>query len=193
MILGLVRHGETDWNLVGRIQGQTDIPLNETGLMQAEKLANRLFSEQQKWDYIITSDLLRAKQTGEVIANKLNIPVLAADARLRERHFGEIEGTTKAERIAKWGEDLVFTDVGAETFEALEQRTIALFTELYKAYPHARILCITHGGLIARVLIHLFKGIEDKRIGNMSLSIFDYSPNKVDLLLHNCMKHNVEN
>lgn len=190
MLLGLVRHGETDWNAVGRIQGQTDIPLNEVGLSQAEKLAKRLLDDEYKWDYIITSDLLRAKQTGEVIANYLNIPTLPPDARLRERFFGQIEGTTKAERVTKWGEDLVFTDVGAETFELLQARAVALFDELYSTYPHANILCITHGGFIARVLLHLFEGIEDKRIGNVSLSIFNYTPEQKTLYVHNCMKHN---
>ena len=190
MLIGLVRHGETSWNAIGRIQGQTDIPLNEQGIQQAERLATRLEGEQLKWDYVITSDLLRAKETGEVIARKLNIPMLEDDIRLRERFFGEIEGTTKEERIAKWGEDVSFTDLGAETFEELQERAVSLFNELYEKYPSANILCVTHGGLIARVLLHLFNDIEDKRIGNVSLSIFDYTPTLRVLHLHNCMKHN---
>lgn len=190
MLIGLVRHGETDWNAIGRIQGQTDIPLNEVGLEQARRVANRLLADNVKWDYVITSDLLRAKQTGEVIAQTLDVPMLPDDERLRERYFGQIEGTTKAERIEKWGEDLIFTDVGAETFDALQERAVALFDELYSKFPQGNILCVTHGGLIARVLIHLFENIEDKRIGNVSLSTFEYSPNTYTLKLHNCMKHN---
>jgi len=192
MIIGLIRHGETDWNLIGRIQGQTDIPLNETGLKQAKKVALRILADEEKWDYVVTSDLQRAKQTGEVIANKLNIPLLTPDARLRERGFGQIEGTTKEERVAKWGDEFDWIEYGAETFEALQARSISFLDELYEKYPNGNILCVTHGGLIARILLHLFEGIEDKRVGNVSLSIINYTPQLRTLLLHNCMKHNVD-
>lgn len=71
--IGLIRHGSTAWNKEGRIQGHTDNPLDEEGLQQAEAIAERLSGEH--WDYIYSSDLLRARQTAEVIAAKLGLQV----------------------------------------------------------------------------------------------------------------------
>ncbi len=93
MLIGLVRHGKTDWNAEGKIQGQTDIPLNEEGKAQAIALANRLSGEERIWDAVVSSDLKRAFATAQIIAEKLGIPLLESDSRLRERYFGEVEGT----------------------------------------------------------------------------------------------------
>lgn len=103
MRIGLIRHGLTDWNAAGRIQGQTDIPLNGEGREQAERLGRRLLTEEYQWDYIITSGLSRAQETGEIISKLLNVPLLEPDARLKERAFGQIEGLTSEERVARWG------------------------------------------------------------------------------------------
>ena len=70
MHICIVRHGETDWNLDGRIQGQMDIPLNSNGRIQAELCATAINFE--KWDVIVSSTLKRAKETAEIIANKFN-------------------------------------------------------------------------------------------------------------------------
>lgn len=67
--IGLIRHGITEWKVLGRSQGISDIPLNEIGRQQAVALANRL-SLEEKWDVIVTSDLLRAKETGQIITSK---------------------------------------------------------------------------------------------------------------------------
>lgn len=94
MKLYIIRHGQTDWNIQGKIQGQTDTVLNETGIKQAqiakENLANTEF------DLVICSPLKRAKQTAEIILKERNIPVIFDD-RLKETYFGKLEGIIENE------------------------------------------------------------------------------------------------
>lgn len=90
----LIRHGETDWNREMRFQGQLDVPLNTTGLEQAARLAERLATETV--DAIVCSDLLRARQTAEACAQRLDLPV-ATEPGLREQSFGTLEGLRAAE------------------------------------------------------------------------------------------------
>ncbi|HIW32060.1 MAG TPA: histidine phosphatase family protein [Candidatus Paenibacillus intestinavium] len=189
MLIGLVRHGETHWNAIKRIQGQTDIPLNENGIAQAKMLASRLQSDDVLWDYVVTSDLERAKATGAHIHEALQIPLLSVDERLRERFFGRVEGTTLEERVAKWGEDWKDLDLGAETIEDMRSRGVAILDELYIKYPNANILCVTHGSFIAHLLLELFPDLEDERIGNLSYSILERHAAGWKLLLYNCNKH----
>ena len=93
-ILWMVRHGETAWNAEGRVQGQTDVPLNEAGFAQARAVAAALSGE--RFSAIYSSDLLRVTQTAEPCAQALALPV-RLDARLRERHYGMFETLTYAE------------------------------------------------------------------------------------------------
>ena len=90
----LLRHGQTDWNKVGRMQGQTDIPLNQIGIESAYRAVESVL--QKKITSIYSSDLLRAKQTAEIINSYLNVP-LNFDKRLREIGYGDIEGKLKEE------------------------------------------------------------------------------------------------
>src|SRR6266850_4226595 len=92
--LCLVRHGETAWNAEGRVQGQLDLPLSETGLAQARALAAVLAGE--SFSAIYSSDLARARQTAQPLAGLLKKEVFL-DARLRERHYGVFQGMTYAE------------------------------------------------------------------------------------------------
>jgi broad specificity phosphatase PhoE len=97
MKLILIRHCETDWNAAGRMQGHTDTILNDRGRTQAIDLADKLAT--LGISRIFTSDLKRALQTAQLISLRLGVPV-KADPRLRECHFGELEGLTPAEASA---------------------------------------------------------------------------------------------
>lgn len=189
MLVGLVRHGETSWNAVRRVQGQTDIPLNENGIEQAKLLAQRLQTDSKIWDSVLTSDLERARVTGSYIANALHIPIMKPDERLRERYFGQVEGTTLEERVQKWGEDWKSLDLGAESDEVMRARGLQLLEELYVKYPKENILCVTHGSFIAEILLDLFDDLDDQRIGNLSYSILERGTEGWKLVLHNCSKH----
>lgn len=110
--IGLVRHGLTDWNAQGKIQGQTDIPLNETGREQARLLAERLVQETAPFDYVISSGLQRAEETASILADALQIPLLSPVEGLRERAYGLVEGTTPEEREQRWGAEWRKMDLG---------------------------------------------------------------------------------
>ena len=94
MKLLLTRHGQTDWNVAGKIQGITDIELNETGIKQAETTGEKLLNE--NIDVIISSPLKRARKTAEIIKGERNIPLIIDDS-LKERRFGKFEGKTREE------------------------------------------------------------------------------------------------
>jgi probable phosphoglycerate mutase len=99
----IARHGETDWNVAGRWQGHTDVPLNATGRAQAVALAERLRSEGIA--AVATSDLSRARHTAEIVAGALRVPLALVDPDLREQRFGRFEGLTPDECAERYPED----------------------------------------------------------------------------------------
>ncbi|MFL0375208.1 histidine phosphatase family protein [Paenibacillus amylolyticus] len=189
MRIGLIRHGLTDWNAAGRIQGQTDIPLNGEGREQAERLGRRLLKEEYQWDYIITSGLSRAQETGEIISKLLNVPLLEPDARLKERAFGQIEGLTSEERVARWGQAWETLDLGQEQIADIQIRALAFLEDLWSAYPDQNVLIVTHGAFLANLLTALFKDRYTERIGNLSLTILEKEHDDWSPLLYNCTRH----
>ncbi|MGG4142827.1 histidine phosphatase family protein [Paenibacillus algorifonticola] len=189
MIMGLVRHGNTDWNKLGKIQGQTDIPLNERGVAQAVALANRLSEDQKLWDAVISSDLQRARETARIVADKLGILLLAPDERLRERFYGDIEGTTEQERIARWGEHWRQAEVGQESDETVRGRGRSFVEEWRQGNPQGRLLVVTHGSFLAQLLDELCSGLDKQFLDNMSYSILQFTENEWKSLLYNCSRH----
>ncbi|MGN7413636.1 histidine phosphatase family protein [Paenibacillus sp. SAF-068] len=189
MRIGLIRHGLTDWNAAGRIQGQTDIPLNGEGRAQAERLGRRLLTEEYQWDHIITSGLSRAQETGEIISKLLNVPMLEPDARLKERAFGQIEGLTSEERVARWGKTWETLDLGQEQIADIQIRALAFLEDLWSAYPDQNVLIVTHGAFLANLLTALFKDRYTERIGNLSLTILEKERDDWSPLLYNCTRH----
>ncbi|MCR2802997.1 histidine phosphatase family protein [Paenibacillus soyae] len=189
MNIGLVRHGQTDWNAKGIIQGQTDIPLNAEGINQAKALAGRLAQEEAFWDAVSSSDLLRARETAAIIAERLQVPLLAPDPRFRERGFGQIEGTTEDERIKRWGSDWREQGLGIETDEELRSRGVSAIADLLQREEGRNVLIVSHGGFIAQMLQELCDELTDARLGNMSYSILERRGDGWLPLLHNCTRH----
>lgn len=185
--IGLVRHGVTDWNKTGRIQGQTDIALNSEGIRQAEQLAERLRDE--KWDIIYSSDLKRALQTAEIMNSDLGLRIVT-DARLREVNFGQIEGTTLEERIARWGHDWRSQDLGKEKQEAIDARISAAFRDILAEHANGRILIVSHGALIVNCLRLFVPELDTtERLDNATITLLTYDDERWDCPLYNCKVH----
>src|SRR5690606_23987188 len=146
----IIRHGSTAWNKEGRMQGSTDIPLDEEGMAQAQKLAQRLAGE--NWHLIYTSHLQRARQTGEIVGRLLNIPEILVDDRLREVNGGLTEGTIEAERIARWGPHWKQQDLGMEQEAAVYSRGMAFMNELLQTHAGRHIIIVSHGSFIRHML-----------------------------------------
>lgn len=193
MKLGLIRHGQTAWNALGRIQGQTDIPLNEDGVQQARLLGERLRKDNEQWDYVITSDLQRARRTGEIIAQRLQIPIAPPDPRLRERYFGDIEGTTAEERMCRWGSDWRKTaDAGQETDLEVRARGMAFIRDLLAQHPNASVLVVSHGSFLAQLMQEMCQELQDSHLSNLSYSVLKHELGKWQPVLHNCTRHLLE-
>lgn len=185
--IGWVRHGITDWNVERRAQGQTDIPLNETGRAQARALAERFRNE--KWDAIYASDLSRAKETAETIAAALNVP-LHLDERLREMACGKMEGTTEDERIRMWGEDWEDMELGIESDESMLQRGMAAVEDICLRYPGKRVLAVSHGALITTLLPALVPDMREKEhLHNTSVTLVRQLNEAWVCDLYNCRRH----
>ncbi len=157
----LVRHGETDWNVQKKIQGQTDIPLNKNGEKQAKQLAKKFAGI--KFDLAFSSDLLRAKATAEIITMERKLAVEMTKA-LRERTFGDLEGKNQ-ETLYEYMEMLTHINHeqrvkekhndNYESDEEFIQRLFTFLRETAVAYPGKKILIGTHGGTLRMLLIHV--------------------------------------
>lgn len=149
-----IRHGETDWNLQQRFQGQIDVPLNETGRHQAARLAQRLAADRH--DALYASDLGRARETAAPLAAAWGAaPGLLAG--LREQHFGVLEGldvpTIKARHAELWARWLEHRGDfalpgGGESLHQFHARVLDTVRDVAREHPGQRLALITHGGVL---------------------------------------------
>jgi 2,3-bisphosphoglycerate-dependent phosphoglycerate mutase len=153
-----IRHGETEWNRVKRIQGFIDIPLATSGLEQAERLAHRLADEAQqgaRLDAIYSSDLQRAQQTAQPIAHVLGLPLQLREG-LRERSYGAFQGYDRdeiAERYPdeyeRWqSRDAGFAPPEGESMRTFYHRVMDAIVPIVAAHPGGRVACVAHGGVL---------------------------------------------
>lgn len=157
----LIRHGQTDWNIEKKTQGHSDIPLNERGREQARSLS--LIVSELGIDSIISSDLLRARETAEIINKKTGVS-LEFDQRLRELNYGDLEGIPRHTLDPSiWD---VFNDspekLNAEPFAKVFNRIKHMFDEL--SNKKGNILVVTHGGPLRMIMYYAnFRDYFDKK------------------------------
>jgi alpha-ribazole phosphatase len=209
MRLLLTRHGQTDWNIAGRYQGQSDIPLNQTGQSQAEQLAKRLSMETIHAVY--ASDLSRAADTAHKIMSMQEhthsghlAAALHTDLRWRELSFGDWEGMNYKEMsahspdvFAKWMLDPQHVSTpNGETLDHLAERVHAAFVELKNKHKDETVLVVSHSGAL-QALLAFTLGVDlnrywQFRISQASLSELNVFPDSVTLNLLNDTTHLVD-
>ena len=164
--LTLIRHGETDWNLNRRIQGSTDIPLNDTGRIQARDAAIALRDtlDPEAPVVIVASDLSRARETAEIMADELGLRVSRLYRELRERAYGEAEGLDSAEFAARWGDWHTAEIPSAEPWPHLRARGLRALNHVVRdarretAPAAPSVIVVTHGAMIRELIRHATGG-----------------------------------
>jgi len=165
----IVRHGQTEWNVQRRIQGQKDSPLTDQGINQAQELAERLKSVE--FADIYASDLLRAKRTAEIIALEKE-SIVKTSQLLRETGLGRFEGKKyqqfrkelkdvleKREKLEKEARFKTSLERGVETDKQVVERLLLFLRQTAVAYPDENVLIVSHGGVIRAFLIYLGYGV----------------------------------
>ena len=150
--LWLVRHGQTDWNIEGRYQGISDVPLNATGRSQAQEMGRILASNDINFQAIYSSHLKRAYETAIIIAHWLQLPV-CVDERLREMELGDWEANLYAEINQKYPEKIqerltnpAFTHApGGESAVVVAERMSQAVEDIAAIHPGGDVIVVTHG------------------------------------------------
>ncbi|HET9077327.1 MAG TPA: histidine phosphatase family protein [Acidimicrobiales bacterium] len=179
----LVRHAQSTWNATGRWQGQADPPLSETGEASSRQAGQRL-RDQMRFDLVVTSDLVRAQRTGELLggqgpaagAGPGSAPRVVVEPSLREFHVGRWSGLTRAEIAKAWGEELDLFDAGrlagapgGETradFDARVAMAARQVAGLIHRHQARLTLIVTHGGVIRSIARSC--GLVERHIRNLA-------------------------
>lgn len=150
MTLAFIRHGQTDWNKEGRLQGSSDIPLNDTGRAQARDAVAML--EEWTWDAVVSSPLSRARETARIVADGLGLPLGPAYDELVERDYGPLEGLPDTEVMARWPRR---DYPGAETLDHVVARGLRALERIDADYPASNVVVVAHGTIMKYTLIRL--------------------------------------
>jgi broad specificity phosphatase PhoE len=201
MRLLFVRHGQSEANAEGRLQGQFDSPLSDLGQAQAQALGQRLQREAWNISTIYTSDLRRAAETAKILTAATEAP-LVLDARLREYHVGELTNIV-------WRDiEILYPDIwhafhhssewvpipGEEGHDTFRQRLAAVQAEIRAAHGEGEVVAlVSHGGSLGMLMAHILR-LDTRRFfpfrfSNASLSILDYRPRGPILSLLNDTCH----
>lgn len=176
--LFLVRHGETDWNQQRRIQGLTDIPLNDVGRVQA-RTTGRLLAR-RNWDAVYSSPLSRAFETASIIAGELGLDEPTPVESLVERNYGEAEGLNFLEVERRWPDRGAVP--GQESREQVVARVVPALRDLAAAHPAQSLVIVTHGGAIRAVLTAVQPDSSHGMITNGSVHSFRFGDDELQLI-----------
>ena len=194
----MTRHGETVWNLEGRIQGHTDIDLSPYGRSQAKALSDRL--SDVHFDAVYSSDLARARETAEIIVERKSVDVHPTEL-LREYHKGVFEGLTVSEYKREFPElyaaslvnDLDFAPTGGETIRETSVRMAGFISHLKQEHMNDTVLVVGHGGSLRSAVVAILDLPLEANwkliMNNCALSIFDVYPDNSVMALYNDTSH----
>jgi len=157
--LYLIRHGQTDWNIERRWQGQSDVPLNATGRQQAARLATELVTV--NFSAIYSSDLSRAYETALALSRLNRLPI-QREPRLREIHQGEWQGLREIDIQARYGnafqerkqQPLHIAPPGGETVAQVRDRVVSAVNDICIMHPDERVALVSHGFALALIQVH---------------------------------------
>ena len=183
MQICLVRHGETEWNNLGKLQGREDIPLNMVGINQIKDTVNYL--KDFRWDIIITSPLLRAKESAEIIAKEIINVKIVEDDDFKERDYGKASGMTSEERKLHFP-DGIWT--GVESSEQLRNRTVKALLKYINEYKGKNIIIVSHGAAINSILTHFSKdeiGTGKTTLKNACMTLIEVIDNELKIIFYN--------
>lgn len=167
----IVRHGETDWNSSGRLQGSEDIELNNLGREQAIQIAR--YFETEPWDVVVSSPLKRAFETAQIIASRIEIPTVHVVVEIIERSYGSASGLLPEERRHRFPTGIP----DQEDFEHLRERAMIGLTKIANDFTGKRIIVVSHGGLTNSILYTL----SDGEFGSFKTRLKNGCINKLEL------------
>lgn len=179
-LLALVRHGQTDWNAERRMQGRTDIPLNDRGRAQAVLAAANLCDG--RWGRVVSSPMSRARETAEIIASELSLEQPVVYPGLVERDYGVAEGTPVAEFHTRYGSGNPVPD--AETINQLIDRVMKTLVSVVEKQPRVPTIVVAHGGIIRELVTQVSAGFlprPGQRIENGSVTQFELTNSGLSL------------
>ena len=149
-VFAFIRHGQTDWNRDDRLQGSTDIPLNDVGRAQAHEAADLL--RDGRWEVVVSSPLGRARETAQIMARDLNIELGPSYPELVERDYGSHEGESSSEMVARHPDR---DYPGAESLASVVERGIAGLRRIADDYRDRNVVIVCHGTIIRYTLAAL--------------------------------------
>lgn len=164
MTYAFIRHGQTDWNRDDKLQGSSDIPLNDTGRQQAREAAAVLADG--GWQVVVSSPLLRARETAQLIAGELHLELGPSYPDLVERDYGTLEGGSSSETMARWpNRDYP----GAESLDSVVARGMAGLASVWADFGDRHVVIVCHGTIIRYTLAALAgRPVEGIRNGSIS-------------------------
>jgi len=201
----LVRHGETDWNVERRFQGQLDVELSKTGLRQAAAVARWLAAQPVNFSAIYSSDLKRASRTALIIGSRIDlVPIL--DPALREINAGDWQGLIPSEieaqypgKLEEWHEKIdSFTLPGGESIPLVQERVYRAYQQIVERHPGEAIIIVSHGAALAALMasLHDWELLETwqskrARMGNthVSVAVFDHESQEHEVIMMNSDEH----
>jgi uncharacterized phosphatase len=183
----LVRHGETDWNASGRLQGRENVSMNSAGREQV-RLAGA-YLKQTPWDVLVSSPLARARESAEIVAAAIGTTTIRFEDALMEIDVGESSGLLRSEVASRWPDGNV---PGRESLEALAFRATRAIQSLADEYANRRVLAITHGAFIRAFFDDISNGEyggDGALLANACVGIVHYRQGQWDVESYNSVAY----